>query len=143
MPDAARYPITLIDADAIFVVRAALNSFVGGAVAEAEVLEHRERLLPASVRFVAATIQRLDALSGEIFTDVGVFRADFIVVALGAGEGESFVVRGARTLRRRPPPSSLTSVDTHKTDIAGFDITEALAMGCCPYTLEGARLARR
>ena len=70
----------------MFVVCKALNNVVEGSLTTEAIVSVRLELVPKGVRLIEATIISIDFITGEVKTDVGTFKADFLVVALGAGK---------------------------------------------------------
>ena len=133
-----RHRITVVDHHSVFVNWSALNDCACGLLPEDAVAAPRKTLIPIGVDLLTAAISTVDSVRGEIATSAGMLKADYLLVALGAG---------AAAVASVASPSADSSCGTlltepHKSGIEGFDITEALAMGCCPYSLEGARTAR-
>lgn len=82
----ARHRITVVDHHAEFVNWSALNDCACGLLPEGAVVSTRKAIIPAQVDLLTAAISNVDHLRGEVTTSAGVLKADYILVALGAGK---------------------------------------------------------
>ena len=84
-----RHRITVVDNHAVFVNWSALNDCACGLLPEDAVVADRKTLTPLGVDLVTAAISKIDHERGEVATSAGVLKADYLLVALGAGKSRA------------------------------------------------------